>query len=340
LALYAYFKKKTLLSALLIGLSILNKETGILFLGIIIVYETITILHKKTPRWTLKHFSKASIYLLIIFLVFFIPITTYDVIYKPNGGAIKDGFDHINYMENYAGSLKINELTIATNFSEAHVSFYDQFRRNVASATTDSSGRFRVNGVFSLKLAKGNYTWTVGSQNGSFSIPYGISDDNFAWNWIIPNLNSYSPVNYYYILSVNKTSTSTSSTGQYETNVQIVHPIIWYGMGTVQIWWTLWLIVPLTIEKVVRKKASRLDSLLLAWIIGTYGPMLVLSIVFRRIVYPFYFLLTVPALCLGIPYLVKESISSRKARIAILALFFLSVLAVFYYTYPVRIFEQ
>ena len=83
-----------------------------------------------------------------------------------------------------------------------------------------------------------------------------------------------------------------------------LHPIDWQGIGNLALWYSIWIIVPVLILKVVLRKVSELDIFVGAWIFATYVPSLLLSGVVHRIVYPFYFINVDPGLALGIPLVI------------------------------------
>jgi hypothetical protein len=154
----------------------------------------------------------------------------------------------------------------------------------------------------------------------------------------MPGRPPYAPAPYY-VANVNKTVYTTIN-GTVTSTSRILTPVAWYGVGFYPLWWTIWLLVPIMLESVLRRKASAVDLFTLTWIAGNYLPFLYLSGVVQRIVYPFYFLNVLPALCVGVPYLARVAIRRQSLRHLVLMALLAAEIGFFAYFFPVKVFEQ
>lgn len=156
--------------------------------------------------------------------------------------------------------------------------------------------------------------------NYQFSLKVGADADqnNFAWNWVLPLPVKEIP---YFVTSG--------------------HPLIrWIGVGNLPLWTIgFWLVTIFTVAKLLanrREDIGRPTSLIFAWIVGTYLPYIYLSLVVQRIVYPFYFINTVPAIALGVPYTVSRLFpSNARASNLILIVFLSATVLWFLYYFPI-----
>jgi len=92
------------------------------------------------------------------------------------------------------------------------------------------------------------------------------------------------------------------------------HPIAYYGLYT-PLWWSTWIIVPVslteTIRKVRKSKDSRTDLFAFLWIIVNFLPYVLLGYFMQRWVYPFYFYLALPGIYIGLAYYLAKSKASQ-----------------------------
>jgi 4-amino-4-deoxy-L-arabinose transferase-like glycosyltransferase len=122
--------------------------------------------------------------------------------------------------------------------------------------------------------------------------------DHFAWGWILPPCGVILPC-------VGPLPHGIQPSVYYEITINgYLHPIDWIGIGNLVIWYSIWAIIPLIIGKIVARRASNLDIFIGVWIACTYVPSLILSGIFHRVVYAFYFINVDPGLALGIPMVI------------------------------------
>lgn len=294
------------LAAISMGISYLSKETAAFFV-IALIFFYIAMAHYSKYRDLVPKLWKGIVLLLVLAGVYLIPVTIYDQVYHPSSSSQVIVTETIVHMKD--PQLNVTYTTTVTNTTT---------KKNIIE-----------NGVQHL-------LFTVSYASGlKITNKSTVDSGNYAWNWVLP-VPGYPPAPYY----VENTEVSqTTKAGDQVINVTTVtrHPIAWYGIGTLPIWWSIWIIVPFTAYNILRKRAKEIDYFLLILIAGTYLPMLYISEVAGRIVYPFYFIQTVPALAIGIPYMLNSVIKDRVIRNIALAAFLLVVLAIFIAYFPVRV---
>jgi dolichyl-phosphate-mannose--protein O-mannosyl transferase len=293
LAFLAYFKKHYYWTAVFIGLSILSKEWGTYFLAALFLYHIWAT--RRIPA--AKLLSPANLKMLIAFCIITIavvgiPLTAYDQIYHPSESTLST-------IETVVSNVNGTQTTTTTtiNTPENNVSYFWQNFAYYYSYHT------------SLTMTPSDYQQ-----------PW----QHLAWYWVLPL--DVSPAQYY-VTTVTITTSASNGTVISKT---YEHPIDWLGIGNLVIWLSFWIIVPVILFKAVRKMATQLDALIMALIVGTYGPNLILSGIYHRVVYSFYFVNTDPALALGIP-MVITFISPDSAKLQrILSLIWLGAAIVFF----------
>ncbi len=297
----AYFKKRYYWSAIAFGLCILSKEWGTYFVASLFLYHVYAT--RKIPFKQL--FSTASVKRLIIFIVVVIavvgiPLTAYDQLYHPYESTLSTVGTVITQLPNGT------QIT-STNTTLSHYNFVNFFWQNFQYYYSYHTG--------------------LTMSNSDYSDPW----QHLAWYWVLPlNVN---PAQYY-VTTVTVTTTANNGTVISKT---FLHPIDWLGIGNLVIWLSFWIIVPVIIFKAIRRMATQLDALIAALIVGTYGPNLILSGIYHRVVYSFYFVNTDPALALGIPMVITFIAPDSVKLQRILALVWLGAAIVFFIMfYPIH----
>jgi len=298
----AYFKKHYYVSAFAFGLSILSKEWGIYFVAALFFYHVWATRHVTASKLLSSNSLKSLIvFIIIVVAVIGIPLQAYDLVYHP-----------------YESTLSTVGTVVYVNQTSG---------LTVTTTTTTNSHSDYV-----------NYFWQNFEYYYSYHTSLTISQndlqdkwDHLAWYWILPlDVNP----SQYYVTTV--TVTTTSSNGTVLTKTEL-HPIDWQGIGNLVIWYSIWIIVPVIIFKAIRRTATQLDALILALITGTYVPNLVLSGVYHRVVYAFYFVNTDPALALGIPMVITFiSPDSVKLQRLLAALWLGAAILFFILFFPVH----
>jgi len=298
------------LSTVAMALAFLSKETAAFYVIIIIFLYITTRVQFKNYKELLPKFYKAVVLLLVLAGVYIIPVTIYDIVYQPS-----------------SSTEIIITHTVVEQPNEVGLIYSN------STITSTSTKKITINNAIEHLIYTVSYASGLTITNDS-----DVNSGNYAWNWIFP-IPSYPP-SPYYVESAEVRHTTKAGEEIVGVSTETRHPISWYGVGTnIPIWLSIWVIVPFTAFNILRKKGKEIDYFLLIWIAGTYLPMLYTSGIVGRIVYPFYFIQTVPALALGIPYMMSSIVKIRTIRNLILIALMLVVLAVFVMYFPVRINE-
>jgi len=298
----AYFKKHYYISAFAFGLSVLSKEWGIYFVAALFFYHAWATRH--VPQQKLLSSSSLKtiiVFIIIVLAVIGVPLQIYDAVYHPYESTIST-----------VGTVLIvnqtsGQTVTTTTTSNTHSNYVNFFWQNFEYYYTYHS---------SLIIS-----------SGDLQDPW----DHLAWYWVLPlDVNP----SQYYVTTVTVTTTAANGTVLTKT---LLHPIDWQGIGNLVIWYSFWIIVPVILFKAVRRMATQLDALILCLIGFTYGPNIILSAVFHRVVYAFYFINTDPALALGIPMVITFiSPDSMKLQRLLAALWLGGAIFFFILFFPVH----
>ncbi|MEM2342362.1 MAG: glycosyltransferase family 39 protein [Candidatus Bathyarchaeia archaeon] len=124
--------------------------------------------------------------------------------------------------------------------------------------------------------------------------------------WINP-LDPFPPIPYYVI-----TKREIIGGGIFRE----YHPIAYYGIYS-PLWWSIWIIVPLTIKEIIRKDRNAPGLFSLTWTAANFLPYVIFAYGLQRWVYPFYFYTTLPGLYTGLS---SHLTPSKKFRILLIIL--------------------
>jgi len=161
-----------------------------------------------------------------------------------------------------------------------------------------------------------------------------VGPENYPWNWFIPTQQREM---IYYRAEVIKNITYYTDGVYAGSRIERVCPINWRGVTNLPLWYSIWLVTPLSIYLIARRRLNEGVVLTLLWIIGTYLPLLGISIIFNRIEYPFYFINTLPALALGLPLTISMLNVEKSVKDGILAVFLGWTAASFLLYFPLNV---
>jgi len=307
LSFYFYIKKRYYLAALSLGFAFLIKETAVFF------FLLITINHLTINRnWNqnIHNLKKPLIFLSIASASFLIPLWVYDVVYQPiiydpmivteklpDGREGAISYPKVKLMES-RGYSKQTPIGVVTNPIE-HL------------------------GVFLSKGYLGSDAYKVKNWNTNIT--------NFPHNWVLPislpqNANSLGWINekpfddtYGGVLHIGK-----------------VFGIEWRGdpnqsLWIIGFWSTLGLIT-----YGILKKRDKTTLFLISGIISMYVPYLLLQFT-GRVMFPYYFILTVPFISLGV-VLTMDKIKHDKLRFITKTVFLMTVFGWFAFFFPLKLF--
>lgn len=301
-----YFKRKYKWSALAMGISILMKETGLLFLAGLALYHFI--IHFKRRHYTQENLKKFGAYFLILLLVVGGGMWIYDITYQPVKGITIIRNEHHIIIQDPNGTVLSTSTTI----------------RNITSYS-------RITNPIEHLIFAYQYQSSLGINE-----PWRAYQ--FPWFWIMP----VDPLDHPIYLSVSVTAGNKTET-IIAWHAQGTIPIwysIWLSIPTAIISIAKDIFKPKNIKKRSKLKASepvqhRLDLFLICWIIGTYIPWVALALVMRKIGFNYYMIYTVPALCLGIPYFWQKLPISENSKTIGITLHLLITILFFLAFFPI-----
>ena len=307
LGFYLYFKDRYLLSAVSFGFAVLSKEWSVLFLLGLLIYHVITRMPRTPSGFNKSMLAKTGKFIGVLMVVVLLPLWIYSAVFQP------------------PTSVEV-QVKVTT--------FVDDKGKPISNSTTTSTiPRGQINNpIDQLK-----YILTYQSSLVIKEDSHPQFWNNYAWGWIIP-LDVKPPV---YFENTVKTEIVTKAGDEIikrETTEK--HPISWKGIGNFPIWLSIWPIMFFVSSNIVTKKASKLDYLIIAWILATFFSWFYVSGVTHRIVYAFYFINVVPILALGIPHFISSVSKSNLAAERIITFVWLTAAIVFFlYYFPINIFQ-
>jgi len=141
------------------------------------------------------------------------------------------------------------------------------------------------------------------------------------WGWILPAENTFNPPHYLTVVTTAGDVTKTA--------------IDWVSMVSPGIAFMYLPIVIAALWLIRKRENMELASLVLVWCLTAYVPWLLLGMFVQRMTFNYYFIYTIPALCLGIPmFWDAVTKDAKKKTLAVLAQFGV-VLVAFAIYFPV-----
>ena len=300
LAFTYYLRRRVILSAFFMGLSILSKETSIFLLF------TLILLHlAATRRPSTQDIVKALKFTVVLLATVAIPMQIYITAYKPSAS------EKIVEVKNPLVIVAPDGAVISTT-----------------TTTTLIKEREYITNVFEHWRHIVTYASSLTTRNSN------VGPENYPWNWFIPTQQMEM---IYYRSEVVKNITYYTDGVYAGSRIEKVYPINWRGVTNLPLWYSIWLVVPLSIYHVVKRRLDEGLALSFIWIIGTYLPLVAISLAFNRIEYPFYFINTLPALALGLPSTLTLLNVDKAVKDAVLAVFLGWTVASFLLYFPLNV---
>jgi hypothetical protein len=145
------------------------------------------------------------------------------------------------------------------------------------------------------------------------------------WSWALPLVNAWNPPAYFQI-SVSAGDAVTHPVSYYS---QISYPITVFIVPTLILcFWFL-----------LKHNSDKFSAFYIGWIATTYGPWLLFGLLVQKMTFNYYFLYTVPILCMGAPWFISKLKVPEKWRTLILLSLLLVVGVYFMYYFPINIFR-
>lgn len=305
LSFYIYLKKRYYLCALPLGFAFLIKETAVFFLILITIYHLgIT----KPWKGNIKNIKTVLIFLSITSASFLLPLWIYDVVYTPTiyepmipTEKLPDG------REATMGYPKMRVME-----SRGHV------LQQAVGEITNPIEHLRV---FLSEGYVGSPAYNVKN--------WKTVHTNYPWSWVLP-------------LPLPETGNSLGWVDEKiidETYNGILHKgkifgISWKGDPNLSLWvFGFWSSIAFVIYSIKRRNLAAL--FVGGGIASMYIPHLLLSLT-GRVMFPYYFLPTVPFISLGC-ILFLDLIKNQHVRIAAKTALLAGVVAWFVWFYPLQI---
>ena len=307
LGFYLYLKKRFYLAPICIAFAIFIKETAILVFVLIIIYHVVT---TKPWNFNLGNIKTAGLFLIILSASFLFPLWIYDVIFHPvvynpviPTEVLPDGRE---VPISYPRSVLMNERGYETQVAVGQI-----------------TNPFEHLGIF----WKSDYI-----KADIFNVKNwgGANSSNFAWNWILPLLPEKSGNNLGYVKEI-----PFEDTQQGKPNKGKILGVQWMGLPNLSLWpigfWGTMCFLGYSAIKARNKTAIFLGT----GISIMFIPYLLLSII-GRIVFPYYFILSIPFITLGI-ISALDLIKNNQLRILSKLVTLAIVVAWFVWFYPLQV---
>jgi len=149
-----------------------------------------------------------------------------------------------------------------------------------------------------------------------------------SWGWILPFGDVFNSP-HYLVVAV----TVGSDTHITLNWVAQINPLIAYAFLP---------LLGLTVFDFLRKRGKSIDYLYIIWALVTYIPWLVDSLFFTKMTFNYYFLYTIPVICLGLGWAYSRllpKIGNKYARYGLVTLHIVAVSVFFLYFFPLTLFR-
>ena len=303
---YLYLKKKYYLAAIVLGFAFFIKETAIFFFFLIIINHLI---NKQPGKLKQVNIKKSIIFLTILSSAFLIPLSIYDVIYQPiiydpiivtdelpDGREIPISYPKLKVMESRGYVNQVPVGVITNPIEHLRIFFSDGYLSSQA-----------------YKVKNWETTPTNFPHNWILPIPLPENANGLGWVKEDPFEETYSGV-----LHVGK-----------EFGIE------WRGDPNQSLWIIgFWGSIAVVIYGIIKQR-NPTTLFIASGLISMYVPYLLLQFT-GRVMFPYYFLLTVPFIAFGI-VVAMDKIKYFKLRIFTKSIFLLFVIGWFVYFYPLKI---
>ncbi|MFN3621303.1 MAG: glycosyltransferase family 39 protein [Nitrososphaerales archaeon] len=295
-----YLKRRIVLSAVFMGLSILSKETSLFLLFTLILLHLTTMGRPSKPD-----VFKSLKFTIVLLATVAMPMQIYISAYRPSA------------------SEKLVQVV-----STVVVVAPDGSPLSTTTTTTWSAQKEYIGNVFD------HWRYIISYASSLTTSSSNIGPENFPWNWFIPTQQREM---IYYRSEVVKNITYYSDGVYVGSRLEKMYPINWRGVSNLPLWYSIWVVVPLSLYLLAKRRIDEGLVLSFLWIIGTYAPLLAMALALNRIQYPFYFINTLPALALGLPIVFSKLNIDKAVRDCVLAVFLGWTVASFLIYFPLNI---
>lgn len=299
-----YLSKNYKLSALSLGVSCLMKISGFMFFMTIAIFHVATKLKKANLKKS--NLRKDSVIMLMAFMLVFAMaggggLWLYDLVYKPTKTSSVYTIVQNNVIVDQNG-VPITTQTIISNVTSA-----------IYIANPFDHLMFSI-GYFESLVPN------IQTQERDLRPP-------LSWILPLPSINPFnSPV--YFAINVNY---------GYVTKTTVE----WVSQNSLPIAYMLIPILILVLINLLKSKERTKEHfaiLYISWVASTYVPWLYIGTV-QRVTFNYYFIFTIPMLCLGIPYFWSRLPLAEKYKNWGMFVHLMLTVVFFFYFFPILIFR-
>jgi|WetSurMetagenome_2_1015567.scaffolds.fasta_scaffold42392_3 hypothetical protein len=309
-AVYFFLKERMVVSGVLFGLSILSKEHGAFFLFGIIAYSIWleASKHKITLKLKLNlKFSKPKVNWKKIQGVALFSICLFAVSF---GGLYAYDVVYKPTSANVAQAIVSHTVVVDQNGTVL---------TTLTSTMTNNTAIYITNPIQHLMFAINYYAGLTPT------IDPAPQDFRPAWSWALPLVNAWNPPAYFQVTVSD--GVTTNEVVSYRS--QVSYPVTVFIIPTLAL--CCWLLL--------KHKSDLFSKFYLCWLAGSYLPWIVFSLTVQRMTFNYYFIYTVPILCMGAPWFVSKLKLSNKWKNGVL-LSLLGVVMVYFIIYfPLNLFR-
>jgi predicted membrane-bound dolichyl-phosphate-mannose-protein mannosyltransferase len=141
-----------------------------------------------------------------------------------------------------------------------------------------------------------------------------------AWTWILPFPETFNPPIYRYDTV-------------YTSSHQVLFNVTWTSMQSLPIAFMFLPLIGVCLFNIKKGVKTYYSILSISLLLTTYVPWLFFG---TKLLFNYYFLLTIPFICLSMP-LLWDAIPNRKMRIAFIAIQLILTLVLFIYYFPINL---
>jgi dolichyl-phosphate-mannose--protein O-mannosyl transferase len=299
-----YFAKHYKLSAASLGVSFLMKELGLFFMFTVVIYH-FAAKFRFEKRWKLKSITQKTLVSILSASLVFLLV---------GGGGL------------WVYDIAYRPTTNPVEIHNVHVNVLQDPNGTALTTSTwteiSTAWSYITNPIDHLKWAWNYFTALVPA------VVTPDADYRPPWGWIMPFGNIFNSPKYL-VVAVTSGQVTTITLNW----VAQINPLIAYAFLP---------LFGLVLVDFIRRKSRPFDFLYVIWGIVTYLPWLIVGLFFQRMTFNYYFLYTIPVICLGIGWSYSRlapRITNRYVRYGLIFIHLAAVILFFVWFFPLQIFR-
>lgn len=328
MSLYLYLNKRYYLAALTLGIGAFFKETILFFFILIVIYHIGTnferfkeifriksspLIQHKTSVIELASAKKTTIFLIILSSSFLLPLWAYDIVVTP---AV------------YEPMIPVRKLPDGTEVEMPLqlILVYESRGYNVQNQI----------GVITNPVQHLETYFTKGYLSGAYDASkHKVTQSFFPQNWVLPL-----PPNMEERLGVGLGWKKADPFDEIRNGLPYKGEILGVerlAFANIALWpIAFWGSLALTVYSVIKKQNNKSVLFIAAGIASMYIPYILIHVFNGRVVFPYYFIYTIPFISLGI-ILLFDKIKNDKIRFLVKILLLAAIVSWFVWLFPVKI---